>query len=244
MKLKQIKIILLTLGLLLTTILPISAISVDLDGQIFEDCLLVEDTTYVALRAFGELAAGTTATWDAASKSAFLVSNQLSLTAVENGKYMIANGRYLYSERTPLISDGKLYVPLRQLAKALGGEVSWNGDTEQAIYRSTGRILEHGSSYYDPDELYWLSSIISAESRGEPLIGQIAVGNVVLNRVRSEEFPNTIYSVIFDRKYGVQFTPVANQTIYMDPTENSIIAAKIVLDGYSISDEILYFLDK
>jgi len=244
LQLKHLKAILLTLGLFLAAMLPVSAVSVDLDGQLFEDCLLVEDTTYVALRSFGELAAGTTATWDAASKSAFLSGNSLSLTAVEGGSYMIANGRYLYSERTPLISDGKLYVPLRPLAKALGGEVSWNGDTEQAVYRSTGSIIEPGSSYYDADELYWLSRIISAESRGEPLIGQIAVGNVVLNRVRSEEFPNTIYSVIFDRKYGVQFTPVANQSIYMEPTESSMIAAKIVLDGYSISEDILYFLDK
>ncbi len=232
------------LGLFLAAVLPISAVSVDLDGQLFEDCLLVEDTTYVALRAFGEIAAGTSASWDAASKSAFLSSSSLTLTATENGSYMIANGRYLWCDRTPKIFDGKLYVPLRPLAKALGGEVEWNGDTEQAIYRSTGSAIEHGDSYYQEDELYWLSRVISAESRGEPLIGQIAVGNVVLNRVRSEEFPNTIYSVIFDRAYGVQFTPVANQTIYLEPAKSSIIAAKIVLDGYSVSEDILYFLDK
>lgn len=51
-----------------------------------------------------------------------------------------------------------------------------------------------------PPDLYWLSRIISAESRGESLKGQIAVGNVVLNRVEEDDFPDTIPAVIFDRK--------------------------------------------
>ena len=73
--------------------------------------------------------------------------------------------------------------------------------------------------------------------------GQIAVGNVVLNRVRSEQFPNTIYEVIFDRAYGVQFTPTANGTIYCEPDEEAIIAAKLCLEGYTLSEGILYFLN-
>jgi N-acetylmuramoyl-L-alanine amidase len=49
--------------------------------------------------------------------------------------------------------------------------------------------------------------------------------------------------VIFDKKYGVQFSPVANGTIYNTPTEESIIAAKICLEGYSLSNDILYFVN-
>jgi N-acetylmuramoyl-L-alanine amidase len=63
-----------------------------------------------------------------------------------------------------------------------------------------------------------------------------------MNRVSSELFPNTIWGVIFDRKYGVQFSPVANGTIYDAPSYSSILAAKICLEGFSVSDEILYFL--
>ena len=76
------------------------------------------------------------------------------------------------------------------------------------------------------------------------LIGQIAVGNVVLNRTRSTDFPNTVYDVIFDTKFGVQFTPILNGTIYDPPCESSVIAAKICLEGYSISDKIVYFLNE
>ena len=79
------------------------------------------------------------------------------------------------------------------------------------------------------DDLYWLSRIISAESRGEPLEGQIAVGNVVLNRVASADFPDTIYGVIFDDRWGGQFTPVRNGTIYQVPSARSVEAAGLSL---------------
>ena len=47
-----------------------------------------------------------------------------------------------------------------------------------------------------------MSRIIHAESGAEPFDGKIAVGNVVLNRVESKQYPNTIYGVIFDRPYA------------------------------------------
>ena len=67
--------------------------------------------------------------------------------------------------------------------------------------------------------MMWLSRILYAEANTEPLAGKIAVGNVIMNRVKSPEFPDTIYSVIFDRKYGVQFTPVANGSVYNNANE-------------------------
>jgi N-acetylmuramoyl-L-alanine amidase len=99
------------------------------------------------------------------------------------------------------------------------------------------------SQVYNSTDLYWLSRIISAEAKGESLEGQIAVGNVVLNRVRSSEFPSTVKEVIFDTKYGVQFSPVSNGTIYDTPTESAVLAAKICLEGYSLSDSALYFFN-
>ena len=90
--------------------------------------------------------------------------------------------------------------------------------------------------------MFWLGRIIEAESRGEPLLGKIAVGNVVMSRVRSSSYPNTIYGVIFDKKYGVQFSPVIDGSIYNTPSYNSILAAKIVLDGFDVSEGALFFL--
>jgi N-acetylmuramoyl-L-alanine amidase len=99
----------------------------------------------------------------------------------------------------------------------------------------------HADDVYVSDELYWLSRIISAEAGGEPFLGQIAVGNVIINRMNHPSYPNTIYGVIFDRKYGTQFTPAANGTVYRTPTESAVRAAKVCLEGYSVSDGILFF---
>ncbi len=64
-----------------------------------------------------------------------------------------------------------------------------------------------------------------------------------MNRVNSSEFPDTIYSVIFDKNYGIQFTPVANGSIYNDANAECERAAKMVLEGLCIDDEILYFMN-
>ena len=73
--------------------------------------------------------------------------------------------------------------------------------------------------------------------------GKVAVGNVVLNRVKSDEYPNTIYSVIFDKKFGVQFQPVENGSIYNEAVQGAYLAAKLCLEGYNVVGECKYFLN-
>jgi len=52
-----------------------------------------------------------------------------------------------------------------------------------------------------------------------------------------------VYDVIFDNDNGVQFTPTVNGAIHEEPNEDSVTAAKLCLDGYRISDQVLYFLN-
>ena len=91
------------------------------------------------------------------------------------------------------------------------------------------------------DELRELAALVYLEARGEPAEGQQAVAEVVLNRVLSDEFPDTVHDVIYDTKYGVQFTPykrVASTT----PTEAQYEAVHNALYGELILDEdVLYF---
>ena len=94
---------------------------------------------------------------------------------------------------------------------------------------------------YNQDEVYWLSRIVHAEAEGESYQGKVAVANTILNRVESSEYPNTIYGVIFDTKYGVQYTPVANGKIYNTPGAESIKAAKAALEGYNNVGNSLFF---
>ena len=112
--------------------------------------------------------------------------------------------------------------------------------TNEAQTQSSTDIPQSTPLYSDSD-LYWLSRIIEAEASGESVTGKIAVGNCVLNRVKSSEFPNTIYGVIFDKKYGVQYQPTANGAIYNNPSFESVQAAKDALNGYSVVGDAMYF---
>jgi len=96
---------------------------------------------------------------------------------------------------------------------------------------------------YTKNDILWLTRLIEAESAGEPFAGKIAVGNVVMNRVESNEFPDNIYDVIFDKKYGIQFQPAANNTIINTPSNDSVIAGNIALRNENIAGESLYFLN-
>ncbi len=206
---------------------------------------LIEETTYVPLRALCEAVCGTCQIrFDTRTRVAYVETKGLSISAKDGANYIIANGRYLYADMpVRILDDGRTYLPVRLLSRALGVEVHWNASRRSVeIHGSLTPILS-GDQFYDADAVYWLSRIISAESRGESLLGQIAVGNVVLNRVKSKEFPNTIYGVIFDRRYGVQFTPVANGTVYAAPSASSIAAAKMCLEGVTVSEQVLYFLN-
>ena len=204
-----------------------------------EEALLTGNTTYVSVRAFCELT-GMDVTWE--EGAAVARSEELTLRAEPGQPYIQANGRYFYTgSATPVrIFEGMTMAPVRTLARAFQGEVHWE-QADGTAHVMLGEAAEPGESRYDPDEVYWLSRIISAESQGEPLTGKIAVGNVVLNRVEESQFPNTIYGVIFDRENGVQFTPVSLGSIYWEPTEESVVAAKLCLDGAVTVEGCLYF---
>lgn len=154
--------------------------------------------------------------------------------------YIAANGRFIYCPEE-VFTDGEdsPALPFDTAARIFGCSVWYTGD--DVYFYTDAEPLLPGDEFYDPDDLYWLSRIISAEARGEILDGKISVGNVILNRVRSDMYPDSIYDVIFDSRYGIQFTPAADGSVYDDPTEESVIAAKLVLDGADAAGDCLYF---
>lgn len=220
-------------------------VNLTLDGQavLSDEAAIINSVTYVPLRRFSELADADSITWNASTRTATVKKGSMTLTVTDGAYYIVASGRYFYTGQKVLNINDRLFVPVRPLAKAFCIDVSWNANSRTVVLKSTGKTLVSGAQFYNSNDLYWLSRIISAEAAGESLYGQIAVGNVVLNRVAHKQFPNTVYGVIFDRVGGVQFTPVALGTIYRAPTASSIIAAKICLEGTSISNEILFFMN-
>ncbi|MGM9641926.1 MAG: cell wall hydrolase [Eubacteriales bacterium] len=136
---------------------------------------------------------------------------------------------------------GVLCAPIEPLLSAAGLKSTEIVGDEICIWGVP--TFPEADDVYSYEDLYWLSRIIFAESGGEPFVGQLAVGTVVINRTRSSYYPNNIYDVIFDRLGGVQFTPVSSGTIYRTPSESSILAAKLCLEGFSLNDDILFFFN-
>lgn len=85
-----------------------------------------------------------------------------------------------------------------------------------------------------------LARIVYAEAKGEPYLGQVAVAAVILNRVDSSDFPNTLAGVIYQPG---AFEPVMNGTINQDVPQDSTArkAAKEALNGYDPTGGCLYF---
>ena len=168
------------------------------------------------------------------------VVDTLTMTAAVGDQYVVANGRYLYVEDGVITLDGAVAVPVRVLAEVMKMTTEYDAQTGLVHLTSSEEVgyLEDGDTYYDSDSLYWLSRIIYCESGNQVLDGKIAVGNVVLNRVSDSRFPDTIYDVIFQKN---QFSPASSGSIYREPNEASVIAAKLVLDGAVVLEDALFF---
>lgn len=204
---------------------------------------LIESVTYVSLRAFSDEMGADSVSWNAKTKTATVTAGKVTIKVTDGTKFIDASERILYCPTGIRNINDRLYVPIRAISTALSLDVEWDGATRSALLSESLTPFVGGKSFYNSDDFYWLSRIINAEAGGEPFMGKIAVGNVVLNRVRSSAYPNTIYKVIFDRKHGTQFSPVSFGTIYNTPNAESVLAAKICLEGYSLSNQILFFVN-
>lgn len=87
-------------------------------------------------------------------------------------------------------------------------------------------------------EIEFLARAINGESRGEPYLGQVAVGAVIINRVISNQFPDTIEGVIMQ---DGQFCVVEDGQINLTPTPTTRQAAREAINGRDPTDRALYF---
>lgn len=89
-------------------------------------------------------------------------------------------------------------------------------------------------------DLMLLARFINGEARGEPYEGQVAVGAVILNRVRHPDFPNTIAGVVYQPG---AFTAVVDGQIHAEMQESSIKAARDALNGWDPSGGAIYYFN-
>ncbi|HIS93958.1 MAG TPA: spore cortex-lytic enzyme [Candidatus Alectryocaccomicrobium excrementavium] len=130
----------------------------------------------------------------------------------------------LFQRRNGLSVDGKVGPAT---AAALGVSLSASGSTSAS---STAAIVSSDHRL--------LSKLVYAEARGEPYKGMVAVAAVVLNRVRSSSFPNTISGVIYQKG---AFSCVSNGSINNTPNNQSIRAALDALNGWDPTGGCLYY---
>jgi N-acetylmuramoyl-L-alanine amidase len=95
-----------------------------------------------------------------------------------------------------------------------------------------------GNSGYTNSDLYLLAKCIYAEARGEVYTGQVAVGAVILNRVASSAFPNTISGVIYQKG---AFTAVSDGQINLEPDKKAMNAAQDAMNGWDPTYGCIYY---
>lgn len=124
-----------------------------------------------------------------------------------------------FQRQNKLSADGQVG---RKTAAAMG--LSLTGTISASLYRES--------------ELSLLARLVSGEARGEPYIGQVAVAAVVLNRVRSDEFPDTVSGVIFQPG---AFDAVWDGQFDMTPTDSAIRAARDAMNGWDPTGGCTYY---
>jgi N-acetylmuramoyl-L-alanine amidase len=95
-------------------------------------------------------------------------------------------------------------------------------------------------SGYSENDIKLMSNAVYGESRGEPYIGQVAVASVIINRVESASFPDTVSGVIFEPR---AFTAVADGQIYLTPNKQARKAVMDALNGWDPTGEALYYFN-
>ena len=128
---KQIIALFLMLSALLPSVFA-ADVNVEIDGKAIEGARLINSVTYVPLRDFSESMVESEILWDGANMTATVKSDGLLLLVGIGKAYVEGNGRPLYSGNKNLILDGKTYAPIRAVALAMGGEVSWNASSRTA----------------------------------------------------------------------------------------------------------------
>ncbi|MGG3924445.1 spore cortex-lytic enzyme [Metabacillus fastidiosus] len=95
-------------------------------------------------------------------------------------------------------------------------------------------------SGFSQNDIQLMANAVHGESRGEPYVGQVAVAAVILNRVNSPSFPNTVSGVIFEPR---AFTAVADGQIWLTPNETSKKAVLDAINGWDPTGNAIYYFN-
>lgn len=133
------------------------------------------------------------------------------------------NAVVYFQQKNGLVADG---IVGPQTAAAMGMTLTTSSS-------GSGSSSSSGNS-----DLYLLARCVYGEARGEPYKGQVAVAAVILNRVKSSQFPNSISGVIYQ---SGAFDAVSDGQINLTPDETAIKAATDAMNGWDPTNGCLYY---
>ena len=225
-------------------------VRVYVDGLLSGRALGASDgTVYLAVEDLCALLGLQTETWWNPDSGELIVSgSDFVLRAVAGQEYFSVNSRYLYEPRGFFVYDGRSWFPMEDIERIFGGAPALSSDWQSVeLHGETLAIMRGGAAWYYDNfgsaEIVWLARIIHAEAGNQPLAGRIGVGNVVLNRVASDRYPDEIFGVVFDDRFSVQFDPAYSGSVYQEPDALDVIAACLCLEGYNTVGESMYFVN-
>ncbi|WP_229717870.1 spore cortex-lytic enzyme [Thalassobacillus devorans] len=129
-------------------------------------------------------------------------------------------------------------VPKDQQVKNPAPKKQQQGEQQQAEEPSNTAVnIPNG---YSQNDIQLMANAVYGEARGEPYVGQVAVAAVILNRVNSTTFPNTVAGVIFEPR---AFTAVADGQIWLTPNETAKRAVMDAINGWDPSSEAIYYFN-
>lgn len=113
-----------------------------------------------------------------------------------------------------------------------------DGIVGPATAAAMGLTLSSSGGSASTGDVWLLARVIYGEARGEPYKGQVAIGAVVLNRVKSPSFPNTVAGVVYQRG---AFDAVSDGQINLAPNETAVRAARDAINGWDPTGGCLFY---
>ena len=131
----------------------------------------------------------------------------------------------------------KTQSAVKRFQKSVGITADGVAGNKTLLYLGLGGSSGGGGGYNSSD-IYLLAKVIAAEARGESYTGQVAVGAVVLNRVDSSSFPDTVAGVVYQ---SGAFSAVTDSNWSVSPDATSRKAAQDAINGWDPSGGALYY---
>ena len=135
-----------------------------------------------------------------------------------------------FQKKNGLTADG---IVGKSTYKALGMNDSYN-----SLNGNSNNKPSSSSGNYSSSDLYLMAKAIYAEGRGESYTGQVAIGAVIMNRLRSPDFPNTIAGIVYQKG---AFTAVADGQINLEPNQTAYNAARDAMNGWDPTYGAIYY---